>query len=50
MIENGKNVFEKQENPDLQLLSELEEKLLVVELPHVNEVFKKKLFLRRGGR
>ena len=50
MIENGKNVFEKQENTDLKLLSELEEKLLVAELSHVNEVFKKKLFLRRRGR
>ena len=50
-IENGKNVFEKQENPDEQLLKEMEEyKLIVAELTHANEVFKKTLLLRRGGR
>ena len=50
-IENGKNVFEKQENPDEQLLREIEEyKLLVAELTHANEVFEKTLLLRRGGR
>ena len=41
-IENGKDVFEKQENPDEQLLREIEEyKLLVAELTHANEAFKK---------
>ena len=50
-IENGKNVFEKQENPDEQLLKEMEEyKLLVAELTRANEAFKKTLLLRRGGR
>ena len=50
-IENGKNVFEKQENPDEQLLREMEEyKLLVAELTRANEAFEKTLLLRRGGR
>ena len=50
-IENGKNVFEKQENPDEQLLNEIEEyKLLVAELTLANEAFKKTLLLRRGGK
>ena len=44
-------MFEKQENPDEQLLREIEEyKLLVAELTHANEAFKKTLLLRRGGR
>ena len=50
-IENGKNVLEKQENPDEQLLRDIEEyKLLVAELTHANEVFEKTLLLRIGGR
>ena len=41
-IVNGKNVFEKQENPDQQLLREMEEyKLIVAEFTHANEAFKK---------
>ena len=50
-IENGKNVFEQRENPGQQLLNEIEQyKLIVAELTHANEVFKKTLLLRRGGR
>lgn len=42
VIENGKNVFVKQKNLDLQFFREMKKyKLLVAELAHANETFRK---------
>lgn len=50
-IENGKNVFVKQENPDSLLLKEVEDyKRLVAELTLANEELKKIRLLKRGER
>ena len=50
-IENGKNVFVKQENPDSLLLREVEDyKRLVAELTLANEELKKIRLLKRGER
>ncbi len=50
-VENGKNVFVKQENPDSLLLKEVEDyKRLVAELTLANEELKKIRLLKRGER
>ena len=51
LIENGRNVFVKQENPDSLLLKEIDDyKRLVAEFTLANEELKKKRLLKRGVR